>query len=438
MNFSPDALLAQLDFPAGSERVVVAYSGGLDSTVLLHALAARRHLLPGPLHAVHVDHGLQPESPQWAEHCRTTAERLDVGFDALQAQVDLDAGIGPEAAAREARFDSLAGLLEAGDCLLTAQHADDQAETFLLQALRGAGPSGLAAMPARRPLGDAWLLRPLLRWSRAELENWADHNDLDWIDDPSNASEDFDRNYLRHRVMPVLRQRWPAFATTLSRAARHCADAADINAGLGQELLAASDAAGDCLPLAALAGLDEPRQRVLLRSWLDSHAAPVPSEAVLETMRGLCGPRAEGAGEVHWAGHVLRRHREALHLELDAADAPRAGEWDTASPFELGGSWGRLRRRSASGVGLDPAIRRLQLGYREGGERLQPAGSSMHRELKKLLQEAGIPRWQRSQLPLLYHDGELVAVGDRWISEAASVDSGGWQIEWQDSPLGGD
>ncbi|HYN76777.1 MAG TPA: tRNA lysidine(34) synthetase TilS, partial [Lamprocystis sp. (in: g-proteobacteria)] len=223
--------------PAG--RIWVAYSGGLDSTALLHAAGAVREHLPGALWAVHIDHGLSPESRRWGEHCRAVSAGLGVAFHCRRVELKPVPGESLEAVARAARYGELAALLGPGDLLLTAHHQDDQAETLLLALLRGSGVHGLAAMPFAVDLGLGHLVRPLLGVSRADLGRYAHTRGLTWVDDPSNRESAMDRNYLRNRVMPLLRERWPAVSATLSRSAGHCAAAADL-----VDLAAARELAG--------------------------------------------------------------------------------------------------------------------------------------------------------------------------------------------------
>lgn len=429
MKFSPEALLSQLDFPAATRRVVVAFSGGLDSTVLLHALAGVRESLPGSLVAFHVDHSLQPDSPGWAEACRKVASALDVDFQCKTIEVAPAPGASLEAAARDGRYAVFEEFLEEGDVLLTAQHADDQAETFLLQALRGAGVAGLAAMPRCRALGAGLQCRPLLPWTRAELEAWAGRQGLDWLDDPSNADNRFDRNFLRNEILPEIRKRWPAMAMTLSRAAGHCGEAAALVAEEARQLLEAADWRDDHLSITSLESLSPSRQRLLLRGWLEAVDAPAMSEAQLEEALGMLEARKDAEPEVHWSGYVLRRHRDGLHLEEDPAVAPRSGTWEVEAPFELGAGMGQLCRVASVGVGIDPAIRSVEVRYREGGERLRPLHDRHSRELKKLLQQQGVPRWQRDRLPLLYQGDRLIAVADLWVDQAVAVE-GGWRVRW--------
>ncbi|NIR59118.1 MAG: tRNA lysidine(34) synthetase TilS, partial [Gammaproteobacteria bacterium] len=293
MPFDPDDLVAVLAHHAPAARYWVAYSGGLDSLVLLHALAARRDRLGAPLAAVHVDHGLHPDSGRWAAHCARTCAALGVPYECRVVEATAASGESPEAAARRARYEALAGLLEPGACLLTAHQRDDQAETLLLQLLRGAGPDGLAGMPMCRPLGAGWHLRPLLDWERADLHAYARAQGLEWVEDASNRDTGIDRNYLRHIVLPALRERWPGAPATLARAARHQAEAAELLVALGRaDARAAADAAPGTLRASALRDLPAPRQRNLLRAWIARAGLPAPSAAQLERVRlDVCASR---------------------------------------------------------------------------------------------------------------------------------------------------
>lgn len=431
MKFSPDALIQHLhSLQPAPPRWWVALSGGLDSTVLLHALAERRDRLGAPLHAVHVDHALQPDSPAWAMHCRALCERLDVPMESFGVMVDAAAGASLEAAARDARYQAFRELLDDNDALLTAQHQDDQLETFLLQALRGAGPQGLAAMPECTRLGRGWLLRPLLAWPRAALAEWARERGLAWLEDSSNADERFDRNYLRRRVVPMLKARWPAAAQTLSRSARHCAESARLVDELAAADLAAVTANADTLPLEGLRRLDAARQRNLLRHWLDWLGFPRPSEKKLEhILSDVIPARPDAAPCVEWADVAVRRFRDALYAERARA-LPAGGDWE-GERFELGAGWGSLRRVHDEAPGLPHG--HTEIHFREGGETLRPLGRDHHHELKKLLQEAAVLPWCRHALPLVYVDGVLAAVADRWLN-ADIVRPRGWRVAWDDAP----
>ncbi|WJW76593.1 tRNA lysidine(34) synthetase TilS [Thiohalobacter sp. IOR34] len=441
MDFFPDELPARLQAlcpEAGG--FWVAFSGGLDSRVLLQALASVRERLPAAPGAVHVEHGLQPEAAAWAEDCRAFCASADIPFVHLQVDARAAAGESPEAAARSARYRALADWLPPGHALLTAHHQDDQAETLMLQLLRGAGPRGLAAMPARSPFARGWLLRPLLESGREDLRRYAATVGLRWIEDPSNRDRRYDRNLLRHEILPRLQQRWPATAAVLSRVAAHQAEAAGLLDELAAlDAAAAAGAEAGTLSVAALRALRSPRRRNLLRYWLRGHGLPLPSSAVLARIErdGLV-ERADAEPCIRWPGGEVRRYRDALHA-LEPLPPPEASEreWAAETPLALAG--GLLHARPVSGRGLARralADGPLRIRLRQGGERLRPAGRTHQRPLKHLLQEAGVPPWERARLPLLYRGDELLAVAGLWVAEgwqAAAGESGLW-LEWSRLP----
>ncbi len=263
MSFSPAALLSSILRLPRAPHFLVAYSGGMDSHVLLHALAQLRPQLPGiAVRAVHVEHGLHPQSAQWARHCMTVCAQLDIACEVRAVDARAPDGVSPEAAARAARYAALAEAVPCGGILLTAHHQDDQAETLLLQLLRGGGPRGLAGMAPVSRFGTAWLARPLLEFSHAALRAYAVTQKLQWVDDSSNVETRFDRNYLRHEIMPGLRRRWPSAGVTLGRAAQHCAEAAELLDGLAQADYAAvrsfPHSAGEEVSLNAVEPIDSP------------------------------------------------------------------------------------------------------------------------------------------------------------------------------------
>lgn len=420
-------------------RFLVAYSGGLDSTVLLHALAAIRARLPAPVHAVHIDHGLQPASRDWAAHCR--AECAALGIDiTVRAVAVARAGEGLEAAARRARYDAFAGVMRGADALLTAHHGDDQAETVLLQLLRGCGPHGFAAMPAVERFASGFHARPLLGLERSALEAFAGAAGLRWISDPSNADTRLRRNYLRHEITPRLRRYWPSLARTLSRSAAHAASAARI-----LDEVAAGDLAvvrgprPDMLSIAALAALPRARSDNLLRHWLQELGLPLPSAAQLERLHDdVLAARGDAVPLLAWRGAEIRRHRGWLHAltPLPAPDPLLALRWeDPRQPLSLPGG-AALHAKPAHGAGLRADLAPLTVRFRRGGERCRPAVRGHERALKKLLQEIGMPPWLRGHVPLI--DGvvagtaTLVAVAGVCIVEGCSAEAeeAGWEIEW--------
>ncbi|MEY6431066.1 tRNA lysidine(34) synthetase TilS [Thioalkalicoccus limnaeus] len=407
----PDHLLGAIGPFATGRRGWVAFSGGMDSTVLLAALAQLRERLPFRLHAAHVDHGLQPASAAWSDHCRRLCDDLEVPLTCLSVDARAAPGESPEAAARTARYAALMGLIAPGDRLFTAHHQDDQAETVLLALMRGSGPHGLAAMPALAPFGAGLLARPLLGYRRADLEAFARAAGLVWIEDPTNAVLDLDRNLLRHQVLPLLRRRWPSLAHTIARSAAHCADAARLLDGQAAEQIERlALAGGAALSVRGLCALPAELGRTTVRYWIRSHGRTVPDQVHLERiLTEVANARPDATPLVAWPGVEIRRYRDALFLLSPLPPAPEPGAripWigpALALPHGLGSL---ARSPSEPGAASAP----LEVRFRVPGARWRPAPGAPSRALKILFQEVGIPPWLRPYVPLIHAGGELLAV----------------------------
>jgi tRNA(Ile)-lysidine synthase len=403
--------------PSGA--IAVAYSGGLDSTVLLHALASVPAARERGLRALHVDHRLHPDSPAWAARCAGFATGLGVPCETLAIGEILAAGKGIEGAARMARYDALAGRMRDGDILATAQHADDQAETVLLKLLRGAGPEGLGGMRALRRFGPGHLWRPLLEVPRARLREYAIDHGLRWIEDPSNADTRLRRNYLRTEILPRLAGRWPAAAVAIAHSANWARAAADFigeEAGLALARVRGADAATlDWRGWLALpAALRDP----VLRQWLRALGLDEPAHFHVAELERQLQAGAERALCVRWDDCEVRRYRDGLYAMRPLppiADGWSAAWSGVALDLPDGGS---LVWRGDSGETSIAVDAGLQVSYRRGGERIKPAGAAHTRELRLLLQESGIPPWQRDRIPLVAASGALIAVGDLFLSDA--------------------
>lgn len=424
MSFTPAQLLDQLAQLPPARRYWVAYSGGCDSTVLLHAMAALRDQLPVEVCALHVNHNLYEAASTWAAHCHTVCEALDIPLHEVNVDARGIKGESPEAAARAARYRIFTELLEPEDGLLLAHHRDDQAETLLLQLLRGSGPRGLASMPSHRPLGAGWLGRPLLAFSRQALCQYAETERLQWIDDPSNFDTEFDRNFLRQRVMTLLRERWPSAASTLARAAGHQAEVAELLRQLAEEdWQHTAGPQADCLQIEALNQLTPVQQRNLLRYWIDSvNNLPLPDQQrLIRILAEVIPAVADAQPCIRWPGGQVRRYAGLLYL-LAADPEPLTGplSWDLSGSLELGD--GRLLSVVATrGEGLQAGLQgnpSLSVRFRRGGEVCRPAGRGHQRDLKKLFQEWGVPPWERSRVPLLYVGEEIAAVVGYCVCES--------------------
>ncbi|WP_300271038.1 tRNA lysidine(34) synthetase TilS [Halomonas sp.] len=407
-----DDALAQT--PPG-RRVWVALSGGLDSCLLLTlaAAAARRH--PRPLRALHVHHGLQEAADGFERHCRALCERLGVGLDVERVRVDAASGQGLEGAAREARYAAFARRVGEGETLWLAQHRDDQAETFLLAALRGSGPRGLGAMPPRRLWRGRRLERPLLDRSRAELAAAARCLGVAWVEDPTNAAPDPDRNYLRHAVLPRLGERWPHAAASLARSATLAAEADGLLAELAELDLARLGGDPARLPLAGLAELSPARRRLLVRHACAVLGLPSPPARGLESLLAQQAARPDAVPRVAWPGAEGRRWRGHLYLMAPPPALPSAWacDWDGRTPLAT-----PLGRCAVALGGAAAGEAPLRVVPRRGGERLRLAGRG-GRDLRRLLQELAVPPWVRERLVVVWAGEAPVAVLDplagRWL-----------------------
>lgn len=385
-------------------RVALALSGGVDSVVLLDVLAriARRH--PLRLTALHVNHHISPNASRWAQFCAALCARYGVPCAVADVQVELAAGESLEAAARIARYAVF--QRQDVDALLLAHHLDDQAETLLLQLLRGAGARGMSAMPRMREAGVR-ILRPLLEVPRARLVEYARRHRLEWVEDESNAMLDFDRNYLRHEVLPRIEARFPGYRQTWLRASRNLADASELADALAYiDAEGAVDGAG--LRIEPLRALSEARARNVLRWFLMQQGLRPPGrERLDEALRQLLAKQADAQPLVELGPARLRRHRGVARLVEHTG--PAAADWRIAwqgeEALQLPNGMGMVCFDTAVGAGL--SVERLKAAGasvrgRTGGERLKLAANRPSRTLKNLLREAGVPAWQRERLPLLF------------------------------------
>jgi tRNA(Ile)-lysidine synthase len=420
-----------------SAGYAVSFSGGADSTLLLTALA--RLGLGSRLRALHVDHGLHPDSARWAQHCEAAARALGLQYAGVRVSVAGDSPLGLEGAARAARYGALRELLHPAETLVTAHHADDQLETVLLRMLRGTGVRGLRGIVAHATFGRGYLARPLLDFTRRQLRAQAQGWQLSWIEDPANLDAAHDRNYLRLRVLPALAARWPAAAQVAQRLARQLAEAEEL-----LEERAALDAGGlaraDRVPCALLLELAPSRRHNLVRYLLRQLGLPTPNASHLQELDTILqAARHDAQPRVAWPGGEARVYRGWLHLF-----APLPPRCVTSPDARLvrGADWvgpeGRVGVLPTDGAGFPEAWldEGLTVRLRVGGERFRPAGRAADCALKRWLHEAGIVPWMRPRLPLIFRGAQLVAVADLALDQSAACAAGERRVRvsWTDHP----
>jgi tRNA(Ile)-lysidine synthase len=433
------ATLERWPAPAAGARVTVAFSGGVDSTVLLAALA--RVALRAPLRAVHVDHGLNPESAAWARHCAAVAADLGVPFASVKVSVARDSGLGLEGAAREARYAALEGLMGAGELLLTAHHGDDQLETLLLRLMRGTGVRGLRGVLEHVPFGAGRLARPLLGVTRAQIAARARHWGLKWLEDPANDDPHHDRSFLRRDVVPALVARWPAAARGAQRLAEQMTDAEAILDTVA-ERDAEPIADPSRVPRAVLAPLPPARQRNLLRHLLRRVALAIPSAQKAEELRcALLDARPGAQTRILWSGgegRVFREHLYFMRALPPASPADYRARLDKVTGWS--GPEGKLRfgpAATAAGLPESWLDAGLEVRFRAGGEAFRPLDRPHSHPLKRWFHDAAVVPWMRSRIPLLYRGDTLVAVADLWLSHAVTAAASGeprWTVSWTHHP----
>jgi tRNA(Ile)-lysidine synthase len=439
----PDLLAASLaglipGYPHA--RLCVAVSGGLDSVALLHAARAAVSGEPGvSLRAIHVDHGLQAQSKEWTAVCRSQCEALHIPLQVIELHLEVPQGASVEAEARRARYAAIADAMLPGEYLLTAHHADDQLETVLLQLFRGAGVQGLAAMPALATLGPGWHVRPLLSVERSLLEAYATATGLSWVDDPMNRESRYDRSYLRHEVLPAIRARWPAVAITVGRSAVHFATAQELLEALAEVDGAALVDGKGRLEIAGLVLLPRDRQANVLRWWIVGSGLGLPSTARLASiLRDVVPVRDDAQPVVTWPTGEVRRYRGRLYAMPPGLDLTPEGDYtlEPGRPLAIAGV-GLLEIVEVQGAGISASRfpGPFSVRFRQGGERLRPAGRALEKPLQQWLQEAGVEPWRRGRLPLVYSGGHLLAVAGLWVSDEAATpcDEIGRVLRWTES-----
>ncbi|MFH5067734.1 tRNA lysidine(34) synthetase TilS [Enterobacter cloacae complex sp. 2024EL-00215] len=413
-------------------QLLVGFSGGLDSTVLLHRLKLWRDQEPDvQLRALHVHHGLSPHAEDWVAHCEALCATWGIPLSVERVRLQ-DEGLGTEAQARKARYAAFARVVQPGEVLVTAQHLDDQCETFLLALKRGSGPAGLSAMPERADFAGTQLIRPLLRETRASLETWARTHQLSWIEDESNQDDSYDRNFLRLRVVPLLTERWGHFAEATARSAMLCAEQESLLDELLSEELAELISADGTLTIAPLEGMSSVRRAALLRRWLASHNAAMPSRAMLSRIWDeVAQAREDAAPCLHLNGFDVRRYKGKLWWVRSMPSlVDTVLDWKTPDEtLALPCGAGHISLVQSGHVRPPAADELVTVRFKAGGM-LHIVGRNGGRKLKKIWQECNVPPWLRDTTPLLFYGETLIAAAGVFITEEGWTEEG-MNFEWK-------
>lgn len=406
LTLNQTALKNYLTKTSSGKKVLVAYSGGLDSHVLLHLIS---QIPEFTVRAIHIHHGLQAIADSWVSHCQNICDGLNITFETKYLHLKPKIGESIEALARQGRYQALKASLKDNEILVTAQHQNDQSETLLLQLFRGAGVQGLASMSAVSNFGKGQHIRPLLKISRNDLEAYAKTYQLEYIEDPSNQDTSFDRNFLRKKIFPQLRKRWLGLDKALNRSAAIQAETISI-----LDEVAVEDFTGICssqentLKIEPLTLLSYPRQKLLLRYWIAKSGFKYPSEKKLQHIfSNIIQAQKDAQPLIEWEGVQIRRYKNKLYIMLPLSEHEPAQvfSWDTNEPLYI----------PSLELCLKPDIlhernQTVTVRFRQGGELMQGPKPNKKISLKDFLSEAGIPPWERSRLPLIYHEDKLIQV----------------------------
>ena len=433
--------------PSEVSRWVVAYSGGVDSTVLLHSMVAcnQQPATLRPIVALHINHQLSPNAEQWQQHTQASALALGVEYFAQTVKVT-SSGKGLEAAARELRYEVFESFLQKGDVLLFGHHQQDQTETLLLRLFRGAGVRGLAAMPESRPVGNGLLMRPFLSLSKSTIVDYASVHQLSWVDDESNGGDTFSRNFLRNRIVPHLREHWSAVDEQLVKTADRMQETQTLLDEIAksdiQQAGVRVERVGCSINYSAINQLSPARRNNSLRYWCDQQGLPVPdADQLAEIAQQFFGRSSLLSSTcVSWSTVELRQFSGRLYLLSNLQKFTNSNvvvEWDGCSSIDLGGA-GLLKVGGKQGLKLPLPLSRglsqapYHIRWRQGGERCTPVQRQHSQTLKKLLQEYALETWLRDRVPLIYAGDELVSVGDLWVNKGFDVEEGQpfMNIQW--------
>jgi tRNA(Ile)-lysidine synthase len=430
--FNAERLSARLAHFTPAKTYWVGFSGGADSTALIYAFNELKTFLKAKIKAIHFNHGLHQDADQWQQECQEVCDSLGIDLRIKRLSIDGSSGKGIEAEARHLRYSYLETSLIQGDCFVTGHHQEDQAETLLLNLARGSGVDGLAGMPESRSLGQARLIRPLLTFSMSSFRSYLENQNISWIEDSSNQDQTYDRNFLRQTIIPLLSDRWNGISEKMALSAGHCRQASAVISTFCSEKLADHLVHDQVFKLNGL-NPEDPVFAMLLRQWFRFNRAPsMPLRQIEQLSTQITHASDQSNISICWQGWTVHYYRGAMWLQLeDSIVHSLSLTWSSCEAIDLGEVLGNF--------GFDPepvkSLPDLELKSRQGGEKILESNSEHRRELKDLFQKAGVPPWLRESVPLLFSSGELVAVGDMFVSKTLAdwMQEENSKLYWQPS-----
>lgn len=433
-----DSFLSDLNQFCVSGKIWIAFSGGMDSCILLHLFYSNKNKINQDIEVLYVNHGLQKEAGDWGIFCGKQCKQYGLAFTQLQINNDCPTGESIEAWAREKRYFLIEEKMNRNDVLFTAHHLDDQVETFFLQALRGSGPRGLASMPAAKKYRNVFHVRPLLNYSRDELKLYAENHNLVWQDDKSNLDVRYDRNYFRHKIMPVIEERWPSYRDTISRLIKHQSESKALLDEVGHDdLKFVQHKSTMNIDVEKLKELSVERQKNLIFIWIKELGLKSPGSANMQQIiSDVIHSAIDKAPCVSWKNVEIRRYKDLLYASIMMAehDAHVEYVWKPKDVLSILGE--TIIAESTSGRGLLSKSKTkgadFIVRYRQGGEKIYLKHLSHSKTVKQLFQESSILPWLRDRIPLVYINGELASIPGFCTAEnfAADVGEPSWDIRW--------
>ncbi len=435
-SLSKDTFISTLKSCPATGKFWIACSGGMDSSVLLHLFYSSKSQVNKPIEVIYVNHGLYKNSVDWGDFCKEQCQRYEIPFTQLDISEKCPKGISIEAWAREKRYSLIAQTMNKNDVLFTAHHQDDQVETFFLQALRGAGPRGLASMPTIKKIANGFHVRPLLHYKRSEIQCYANNNSLVWHDDNSNSDTRYDRNYLRHKILPEIEERWPAYRETISRMINHQKEYKTVLDEIAYSDMKRALHNNVSLNLDVIQKLSIERQKNLIFIWLDEMNLDSPGSKHMEhIISDLVCSTSDKLPCVNWKDIEVRRYKNLLYASktMNEHDVNIELDWNIHSPLSILDE--TLIAKPENGKGISKANTmnaKFVIRYRQGGEKIHPDNYSHSKTVKQLFQECGVLPWLRDRVPLVYINEKLAVIPGFCIdkSYSAAIDESSWDIQW--------